>query len=185
MVGCKSGERARGFQERVLSTLLVEMDGVGVRRVTQRNSALKILGTKSEEEEKNSEQGGIIVIGATNRPERVDDALKRPGRFDKIIYVPPPDEKERINILKKLTERMPLSNTVDLERIAKATPYYSGADLKNLCYESALLALSTSEMKATSVDQSHFEEVLRRGQASLNQEMINFYENFQKNVSSL
>ncbi|KAL0272184.1 UNVERIFIED_CONTAM: hypothetical protein PYX00_005261 [Menopon gallinae] len=182
LVGSKSGDRTRGFQERVLSTLLVEMDGIGVKTVTQRNSALQLLGSDPGKEISNSDRSGIIVIGATNRPERLDDALKRPGRFDKIIYVPPPDENERLNILKKLTETMPLSNTVDLERIARVTKYYSGADLKNLCYESALLALTDSEMKATSLDQTHFEDVLRRSHASLNQEIINYYHNFRKNM---
>lgn len=78
---------------------------------------------------------GIIVIAATNRPDMLDDALLRPGRFDKHIYVPPPDMESRLNILKVVTSKMPLASEVDLSAVAEATDMYSGADLANICKE--------------------------------------------------
>ncbi|CAG8557304.1 28413_t:CDS:10 [Dentiscutata erythropus] len=103
-------------QERVLSMLLNEMDGIEVA-------------------------ASVLVVGATNRPDMLDAALLRPGRFDKLIYVPPPDLSAREQILKIYTSNMPLSDDVDLNLIAKQTELYTGADLKNLCRESAIISL--------------------------------------------
>ena len=73
-----------------------------------------------------------MVIGATNRPEIIDRALLRPGRFDRIILVPPPDKPARIEILKVHTREMPLGDNVKLDDLADSTAGYSGADLANL-----------------------------------------------------
>ena len=80
-------------QERVLSTLLNEMDGIEAAT-------------------------GVLVVGATNRPNALDAALMRPGRFDEIIYVPPPDEQARLKILQIYTKHLPLDGSVDLSEIA-------------------------------------------------------------------
>ena len=74
-------------------------------------------------------------MAATNRPDLIDSALLRPGRLDRIIPVPPPDESERLELLRKSTARMPLAEDVDLTVIAAGTERYSGADLVNLCKE--------------------------------------------------
>ncbi|GAB6182746.1 ATP-dependent zinc metalloprotease FtsH [Thermodesulfovibrio hydrogeniphilus] len=102
-------------REQTLNQLLVEMDGF-----------------ESNE--------GIIVLAATNRPDVLDPALLRPGRFDRQIVVPLPDVKGRLEILKVHTKKIPLSPDVDLEKIARGTPGFSGADLANLVNESALIA---------------------------------------------
>ena len=78
---------------------------------------------------------GVVVVAATNRPDMLDDALLRPGRFDKLLYVPPPNAVGRLDILRVITARMPLSNCVDLEAVAHHTEFFSGADLSNLCRE--------------------------------------------------
>lgn len=82
---------------------------------------------------------GVIVIAATNRPDMIDSALLRPGRFDKLLYVPAPNEKERLEILKSVTSSMPLDSSVDLQDLAKRTHLFSGADLSNLSKEVSLI----------------------------------------------
>jgi len=102
-------------REQTLNQLLVEMDGF-------------------------ESNDGVILIAATNRPDVLDPALLRPGRFDRRIVVPRPDVKGRLGILKVHTKKMPLGSNVDLEIVARGTPGFSGADLENLVNEAALLA---------------------------------------------
>ncbi|MCX8026584.1 MAG: ATP-dependent zinc metalloprotease FtsH [Thermodesulfovibrionales bacterium] len=116
-------------REQTLNQLLVEMDGF----------------------EGNE---GIIVIAATNRPDVLDPALLRPGRFDRQIVVPIPDVKGRLEILKVHTQKIPLDESVDLEKIARGTPGFSGADLSNLVNEAALIAARRSK---ETVDMADFE----------------------------
>ncbi|GAB6076337.1 ATP-dependent zinc metalloprotease FtsH [Desulfurobacterium crinifex] len=117
-------------REQTLNQLLVEMDGF-----------------ESSE--------GIIVIAATNRPDILDPALLRPGRFDRQIYVPLPDVRGRLEILKIHTKDKPLAEDVDLEIIARSTPGFSGADLANIVNEAALIAARKNHGKITMED---FEE---------------------------
>ncbi|MEW6109845.1 MAG: ATP-dependent zinc metalloprotease FtsH [Nitrospirota bacterium] len=116
-------------REQTLNQLLVEMDGF----------------------EGNE---GIIIIAATNRPDVLDPALLRPGRFDRQVVVPQPDVKGRLEILKVHTQKIPVDENVNLERIARGTPGFSGADLANLVNEAALLAARKSKTK---VENSDFE----------------------------
>jgi len=132
-VGRKRGAGFTGGhdeREQTLNQLLVEMDGF-----------------ESSE--------GIIVIAATNRPDILDPALLRPGRFDRQIYVPLPDVKGRLEILKIHTKDKPLADDVDLEVIARSTPGFSGADLANIVNEAALIAARKNHGKITMED---FEE---------------------------
>ena len=103
---------------------------------------------------------GIIVMAATNRPDVLDPALLRPGRFDRQVVVPKPDVKGREDILKVHTKNVPLEESVDLQIVARSTPGFSGADLENLVNESAIKAcllytspsprdLSTSRMPSS------------------------------------
>ena len=116
-------------REQTLNQLLVEMDGF-----------------ESNE--------GVILIAATNRPDVLDPALQRPGRFDRRIVVPRPDLKGRLGVLKVHTKRVPLAPEVDLEVIARGTPGMTGADLENLVNESALMAARQNKER---VDTSDFE----------------------------
>jgi cell division protease FtsH len=102
-------------REQTLNQLLVEMDGF-------------------------ESNDGVILIAATNRPDVLDPALLRPGRFDRRIVVPRPDVKGRLGILKVHTKKTPLGGGIELEIIARGTPGFSGADLENLVNEAALLA---------------------------------------------
>ncbi|HHI97806.1 MAG TPA: ATP-dependent metallopeptidase FtsH/Yme1/Tma family protein [Thermodesulfatator atlanticus] len=117
-------------REQTLNQLLVEMDGF----------------------EGNE---GIIVIAATNRPDILDPALLRPGRFDRQVVVPPPDVKGREKILEVHTKKVPLAPDVDLAVLAKATPGFTGADLENLVNEAALIAARKGK---TQVEMEDFEE---------------------------
>lgn len=86
----------------------------------------------------------VFVIGATNRPDKIDPALLRPGRLDQLIYIPLPDEPSRVSILKAALKRSPVSPRVDLNYLAKATHGFSGADLTEVCQRAAKLAIRAS-----------------------------------------
>jgi cell division protease FtsH len=116
-------------REQTLNQLLVEMDGF-------------------------ESNDGVILIAATNRPDVLDPALQRPGRFDRRIVVPRPDLKGRLGVLKVHTRKVPLAPEVDLEVIARGTPGMTGADLENLVNESALFAARQNKER---VDTSDFE----------------------------
>jgi len=109
-------------REQTLNQLLVEMDGFETNE-------------------------GVILIAATNRPDVLDPALLRPGRFDRQVIVPKPDIKGRLGILRVHTRSMPLAEDVDLEKLARGTPGFSGADLENLVNEAALLAARANKSK--------------------------------------
>lgn len=121
-------------REQTLNQLLVEMDGFGVNE-------------------------GIIVIAATNRPDILDPALLRPGRFDRQVLVGVPDVKGREEILKVHQKDKPLDSSVDLGVIAKGTPGFTGADLENLMNEAALL---TARKKAKVITMAELEEAIKR-----------------------
>lgn len=116
-------------REQTLNQLLVEMDGFDPNT-------------------------GIIVVAATNRPDILDPALLRPGRFDRQVVVPKPDVKGREQILRVHTAKIPLAPDVDLSLLARGTPGFSGADLANMVNEAALLA---ARMDKTEVDMKTFE----------------------------
>ncbi|MEO0128246.1 MAG: ATP-dependent zinc metalloprotease FtsH [candidate division WOR-3 bacterium] len=111
-------------REQTLNQLLVEMDGFEVNE-------------------------GIILMAATNRPDILDPALLRPGRFDRVIVLDRPDVRGRLGILKVHTRRIPLAPDVDLDILARGTPGFSGADLANMCNEAALLAARRNKDKIT------------------------------------
>ncbi|KAM4832097.1 ATPase family gene 2 protein homolog B isoform X2 [Urocitellus parryii] len=161
-------------QERVLSVLLNELDGVGLKTIERR-------GSKSNLQEfQEVFNQNVMIVAATNRPDVLDDALLRPGRLDKIIYIPPPDQKGRLSILKVYTKTMPIGPDVSLENLAAETSFFSGADLRNLCKEAALLALQENGLEATSVNQEHFLQSLKTVKPSLNHKDLTSYENLFK-----
>lgn len=121
--------------ERMVNQLLSEMDGI---------SNLK----------------EVVVIASTNRIDIIDPALLRPGRFDKLLEVPMPEERSRFDILKVHTKAMPLATDVDLKELAKATNAYSGADLEALCREAGMMALREN-LEAKSVTMGHFRKSLQ------------------------
>ncbi len=140
--------------ERVISQLLTEIDGL----ITLQN---------------------VVVIGATNRPDILDPALLRPGRFDRRIYVPPPDYEARLQILKIKTKNMPLAKDVNLEELAKRMEGYSGADIDSVCREAALNALRR-DINAKEVTLKDFEEAMANIAPSITPEMEKWYKDMEK-----
>jgi cell division protease FtsH len=114
-------------REQTLNALLVEMDGF-------------------------DQEGGVIVVAATNRPDVLDSALLRPGRFDRQIVVPNPDILGRKEILELYTKKLPLSASVDVQKIARNTPGFSGADLANLVNEASLCAARLNKKQVDALD---------------------------------
>ena len=141
-----------GVSERVISQLLTEMDGI----VTLED---------------------IVVIAATNRPDIVDPAVLRPGRFDRLIYVPEPDEKSRLQIFKLYTKDMPLAKDVNLANLASSTKNYSGADIAAICREAAMFALR-KDVNAKEVGTTDFEEGKKRIGPSISVDMEKWYKSF-------
>jgi transitional endoplasmic reticulum ATPase len=145
-----------GVTERVISQLLTEMDGL----ITLED---------------------IVVIAATNRPDIVDPAVLRPGRFDRLIYVPEPDEKGRLEIFKIYTKEMPMTKDVNLAQLATLTKNYSGADIEALCRETAMHALR-GDINAKEVTMRDFEEALKKTGPSVTPDMEKWYKGFMQQV---
>jgi len=135
--------------EQVVSQLLTEMSGI-------------------------EEMEGVSVIATTNRPDIIDPALLRPGRFDRLIYVPAPDEKTRLEIFKVHTKSMALKG-VNLEKLAKETEGYSGADIEALCREAAMFALR-EDIKAKEITMKHFEKALKKVKPSVTEDLATRYQ---------
>jgi len=120
----------------------------------------------------------VTVIAATNRPDIVDPALLRPGRFDRLVLIPVPDQVARLSILKVHTKLMPLVD-VDLEVLINHTDGFVGADLENLCREAAMIALR-EDKDASKVEMRHFESALKIITASVDKDTMKQYENIGK-----
>jgi transitional endoplasmic reticulum ATPase len=143
-----------GVSERVISQLLTEMDGV----ITLED---------------------VVIIAATNRPDIVDPAVLRPGRFDRMIYVPEPDEKARLEIFQLYTRDMPVVKDVDLAHLASITKSYSGADIDALCREAAMNALRR-DVKSKEVTAEDFKKAMDKVPPSILPEMEAWYKAFMK-----
>jgi len=145
-----------GVTERVISQLLTELDGI----ITLED---------------------VVIIAATNRPDIVDPALLRPGRFDRLIYVPEPDEKARLEIFKLYTKGMPLAKDVDLVESAAKSKGYSGADIDGLCREAAMNALRR-DVKSSVVSLADFQKAIDKIGPSILPDMEAWYKGFMKQV---
>ncbi|HIH04720.1 TPA: CDC48 family AAA ATPase [Candidatus Woesearchaeota archaeon] len=143
--------------ERVVNQLLTEVDGL-------------------------EEMNDVVVIAATNRPDILDPALLRPGRFDRIILTPAPNEKGRLEIFKVHTRDMPLKG-VDLDVLAKETEGYVGADIEAVCREAAIFALR-ADINAKEVRREHFDESLKKVRPSVSKEIEKEYADLQEHFSA-
>ncbi len=125
----------------------------------------------------------VVVIAATNRPDMLDQAILRPGRFDRQVLVPAPEEKARLEVFKVHTKKMPLTRNVDLKKLARETNGYSGADIEALCREAGLNALREN-MKIKSVDKRHFNEAMKKSRPTINTEIISQYEKLMEKMKA-
>ncbi len=126
---------------------------------------------------------GVIVIGATNRPDIIDQGLLRPGRFDRLILTPAPDKKARHEIFKIHTKEMPLDKDVDIKELAKICDNYSGADIEALCREAAMIAVRKNE-KTKKVTKQDFDTAMNSVHPSLTPEIMDFYAKMSKGLGS-
>ena len=118
---------------------------------------------------------GVVVVAATNRPDIVDPALLRPGRFDRQILVPTPDEKARLEVFRVHTKGMPLAKDVDIAKMAKDTEGFSGADIEALCREAGMTAMRR-DMKAKDIGKKDFDAAMKLVMPSVSNDMNQFYQ---------
>jgi len=153
----RGGEEGHQVMERVVDSILTEMDG------------LKNLKS-------------VVVLAATNRPDILDPALMRPGRFDRIIEIPLPNEAERYEIFKVHSANMPLEKGIDLKDLAKMTEEYSGADIENLCREAGMVAIRLNAIK---VSQNMFESAIKLIKPKLTKEDLDSVDKFKAKVGGM
>uniref|UniRef100_A0A3Q2PQF1 AFG2 AAA ATPase homolog A n=1 Tax=Fundulus heteroclitus TaxID=8078 RepID=A0A3Q2PQF1_FUNHE len=154
-----SSAASGGVGDRVLAQLLTEMDGVEQLR-------------------------DVTVLAATNRPDMIDKALMRPGRLDRIVYVPLPDAATRREIFSLQFCKMPVAENVSLDELVARTNKYSGAEITAVCREAALLALQ-EDIKAEHIQARHFESALNAVKPRIPDSLIQSYANYQQQHSGL
>ncbi|XP_014213266.1 spermatogenesis-associated protein 5 [Copidosoma floridanum] len=152
----KSG--GNSVQERVLTQLLTELDGVTSR-------------------------GNVTLVAATNRPDRIDKALLRPGRFDRLIYVPLPDSFTRQKIFEVYFRKMAVSKEVDVNDLVYLTDGYSGAEIQAICNEAGMKALEDN-VNAKEITKEHFAAALTLVNPRTHPDLLRIYECFERNKNS-
>ena len=155
LAGKRGEDHGNKVTERVLNQILAEMDGL-------------------------EDLNDVLVIAATNRPDMLDTALLRPGRFDRILLVNAPTEEGRLNILNVHTKNMALTNDIKLKDLAKRTAGYTGADLESLVREAGMLALR-EDINAVEVKKKHFELALDKVKPSVSKSSIEVYKKIEEN----
>ena len=153
MASSRSSE-STGVEDKVLCQLLNEMDGI--------------------------EGGGkVIIFGATNRPDILDKALIRPGRFDRLIYIPPPDEVSREEIFKICFKNMKIEKDIDYHELAVKTPFFSGADIAKVAREAGMLAIA-EDINCEYISKKFILQSIESTKPLINKEMISYFEDFAK-----
>ncbi|MFZ2410138.1 MAG: CDC48 family AAA ATPase [Candidatus Methanoperedens sp.] len=140
--------------ERVINQLLTELDGVEVLK-------------------------NVVVIAATNRPEIIDPALIRSGRFDRLVFIGPPSKEGRIEIFQIHLKNTPRSDDVNIEELAVLTDNYVGSDIESLCREAVMLALREN-FDTEKVEMKHFKDALKKVRPALAEDMLEYYEKLQE-----
>ena len=133
--------------DRVINQLLTEMDGIGIKK-------------------------NVFIVGATNRPDILDEALLRPGRLDQLVYIPLPDKKSRISILKAILRKTPMDPKINIEFIADLTEGFSGADIKELCNGVCKSAIKES------IEAEEQKKALMKEKDDIDVEMVNYFFKF-------
>jgi len=155
LAGKRGLEQGQKVTERVLNQILAEMDGI-------------------------EDLSNVIVIGATNRPDMLDSALLRPGRFDRILLVTAPEKEGREQVIKIHTKNMPLAKDVNIKRLVDNTEGYVGADIESMIREAAMLALREG-INAKEVSMKYFEEAMKKVSASVTKGDVEKYKRIEEN----
>ena len=153
MASSRSNE-STGVEDKVLCQLLNEMDGIEGR-------------------------GKVILFGATNRPDILDKALIRPGRFDRLIYIPPPDEISREEIFKICFKNMKIEKDINYHELAVKTPNFSGADIAKVSREAGMLAISDN-INCEYIEKKFILQSIESTKPIINKEMLDYFEEFSK-----
>ncbi len=154
LAGKRGVEQGTKVTERVLNQILAEMDGL-------------------------EDLNDVLIVAATNRPDMLDSALLRPGRFDRILLVNSPTEEGRKKILEVHTRNMPLAKNIKLDDIAKKTDGYTGADLEAVAREAGMLALR-EDMNCAEVKKKHFDDAVKRVKPSVTKSTIDVYKKIEE-----
>ena len=158
-----------------------ELDSIAKSKSGEGGTGETILSQLLTEIEEGS-SSRVVIIGITNRPDVLDNSLLRTGRLDLVLYVGPPDEKGRLEIIKILTRKMPLASDVKLQEIAVATQNFSGADLAALCREAAVEAMRNNSPKISSHD---FANSLKQVRPSITKEVDQWYNSIKESISNV
>ena len=153
MASSRSSE-STGVEDKVLCQLLNEMDGI-------------------------EGKGKVIIFGATNRPDILDKALIRPGRFDRLIYIPPPNEISREEIFKICFKNMKLEKDINYHDLAIKSPFFSGADIAKVAREAGMLAIA-DDINCEYISTKYILQSIESTKPLINKEMINYFEEFSK-----
>ncbi len=177
-----------------------EIDAIAPRRGTDVNRVTdRLINQLLTEMDGLEENSGVVVIAATNRPDILDPALLRPGRFDRLILVPAPDEKARYEIFKVHTRKMPLAEDVDLKELAKRTEGYTGADIAAVCREAAMSAMRRALKEGiikpgvrmdevrqrVKITMKDFEEALKKVGSSVSKETMEYYKKIEEQFKKM
>ena len=159
-----------------------ELDSLAKSKIKDENNRGETVLSQMLTEMEDSGTSNIVVVGITNRPDLIDNSMLRNGRLDIVLFVQPPDEKSRLDIIKILTDGMPLANNINLNEIAVSTQNYTGADLASLCREAAVNAMQRDSLNISSND---FALGLKRVRPSITKEIDKWYSDIKSEVSNI
>ena len=159
-----------------------ELDSLAKSKMKDEHNHGETILSQMLTEMEDSGTSNIVIVGITNRPDLIDNSVLRNERLDIILFVQPPDEKSRLEIIKILTDNMPLESNISLNEIAVSTQNYTGADLASLCREAAVNAMQRDSPKIGSND---FAVALKRVRPSITKEIDKWYSDIKAEVSNV
>jgi len=159
-----------------------ELDSLAKSKIKNETDRGETILSQMLTEMEDAGTSNIVIVGITNRPDLIDNSMLRNGRLDVVLFVQPPDEKSRLDIIKILTDGMPLANNINLNEIAVSTQNYTGADLASLCREAAVNAMRRDSLNITSND---FALGLKRVRPSITKEIDKWYSDIKSEVSNI
>lgn len=159
-----------------------ELDSLAKSKIKNETDRGETILSQMLTEMEDAGTSNIVIVGITNRPDLIDNSMLRNGRLDVVLFVQPPDEKSRLDIIKILVDSMPLASDINLNEIAVSTQNYTGADLASLCREAAVNAMQRDSSKISSND---FVIGLKRVRPSITKEIDKWYSDIKAEVSNV
>jgi len=159
-----------------------ELDSLAKSKIKNETDRGETILSQMLTEMEDAGTSNIVIVGITNRPDLIDNSMLRNGRLDVVLFVQPPDEKSRLDIIKILVDGMPLASDINLNEIAVSTQNYTGADLASLCREAAVNAMQRDSSKISSSD---FAIGLKRVRPSITKEIDKWYSDIKAEVSNV